>query len=437
MTGVTRGRLAFLRTTGARQSALMGVAMIAAGGLDYAVNVVAGRWLVPVDFGVFVSVTALLQVLLSLSIAIRIVVAFYTAQRAAEADAGQRVGAFVRRAWGWSWRWGLVATLIAASLSPATAAVLNHPDAWPLLAASLMVLALFTRETTYGALQGIQSFTSLGLVQVVQAALRLLLAAVLISAGWRAAGAVLAQPLACFVGVGLTLWWLRPYLRREGRTDDEPVSWRYSISTVAGLAVFGLITNLDALFVRRFQTPLVAGNYGPVVTLERISLFLPWAIGFVLFPKVTGRAATGRDPRPILLLSLGAALAPGLAMTALYFLVPGPLVKLVFTSAYADPGIVLGLAGLAATLYAGTHIWLNYALSLKRHSFVYLFAGVLVLQAGGMYAAGQSLVRMTMAMVAGGLLANLAGYLSTWFPGAVPSIAPGSSPMAPGPGSEA
>jgi O-antigen/teichoic acid export membrane protein len=410
-------RLALLRSAGARQGFIMGTSMILAGGLDYGVNVLAGRWLEPVDFGVFVTVTAILQVLLSLSIAIRMVVAYYTAELSAQAESARRVGSFVRRAWRWSWQWGLLATALAALASPILAPSLQMPDAWPLWAASLMVLALFTREATYGALQGIQAFTGLGVVQVVQASLRLVFAAILVWAGWRAVGAILAQPLAGIAGVGLALWWLRPHFRERGRQDEGKVSWHYSASTMLGLAVFGLMTNLDALFVKRFYSPRIAGYYGPVVTLERISLFLPWAIGFVLFPKVAQRKATGRDARPILLLALAAALLPGLGVTTLYFLFPGTLVRSIFTKAYADPGVILGLASLAATLYAGIHIWLNYALSLKRNVFVYALAGVLALQGLGMYALGRNdLVRMTVTMVLAGLMGNLAGFATTWFP---------------------
>lgn len=127
------------------------------------VNILAGRWLAPVDFGIFISVTALNQILLSLSMAIRIVVASYVAELAVHADSAVRVSAFVRGAWRWSWRWGLVATAGAALVSPALAAVLRYPDAAPLWGACLMVFVVFTRQATYGALQGLQSFTALGL----------------------------------------------------------------------------------------------------------------------------------------------------------------------------------------------------------------------------------------------------------------------------------
>jgi hypothetical protein len=50
---------------------------------------------------------------------------------------------------------------------------------------------------------------------------------------------------------------------------------------------------------------------------------------------------------------MAAALAPGLAITAGYLVAPGLLVRTVFTGAYPDPGIALGLASLAAPLFAG------------------------------------------------------------------------------------
>lgn len=423
--GTLRTRLlALLRSAGARHGAVLGSAMILAGGFDYLVSVLAGRWLGPLDFGVFISVTAVVQVLTLLSIAIRMVVAFYTASLTAQAGATDSVGAFLRRAWRWAWRWGLVSTGLMALASPPLGRALRLPDAWPLWAASLMVLLLFLREVTYGGLQGVQAFTGLGLVQVVQGLLRLVFCAGLIWAGWRAEGAILAQPLASAGCVGVAVWWLRPYFRARGAVASGAVSWHYSASTLLGLAAFGLLTNLDALFVRRYFTPRMAGDYGPVVTLAKISLFVTWAIGLVLFPKVAQRRAAGRDPRPILLLALAAALAPGLGLTAVYFLVPGTLVRTVFTGAYADPGIVLGLAGLAATLYAGLHIWLNYALSLDRKRYVYVLAGVFLLQALGMYWFGRdSLVHMTLAMVSAGLVGNLAGYLVTWFPAPLPQVA--------------
>jgi Na+/melibiose symporter-like transporter len=91
------------------------------------------------------------------------------------------------------------------------------------------------------------------------------------------------------------------------------------------------------------------------------------------------------------------------------------LVKIVFTGAYSDPGIVLGLASLAASLYAGLFIWLNYALSLERPTFVFALIGVVAWQGVGIFLFGrENLVYMTLVMVSAGVVGNLAGFVITW-----------------------
>src|SRR5208337_409922 len=411
------------RSVGLRQSLVLTPAMVLAGGLDYAVNVLAGRWLLPVEFGIFVCVAAILQVLVYLAIAIRNVVAFYTAELSAESDSVNQVGAFVQRAWRWAWQWGLMATALAILISPFLARLLRLPNPWPLWAASPVVLLFFVRPVTDGALQGMQAFAGFGVVQVTQSVLRLLFAAGLIWLGCQAVGAIAALPLACAVVLMLGLWWLRPYFQARGEVG-RPASWHYSSYTLLGLAAFGVLANLDALFVKHFFSPRMAGDYGPVVTLAKISLFLPMAMGIMLLPKAVQRQATGRASRPILLLALTGALVPGMALTIFYFLFPGWLVRMIFTDAYTNPGIVLALASLAASLYAGLNIWLNYALALERPGFVYALVGVLVWQGVGMFMFGrESLVHMTMVMVSAGVMGNLAGFITNWYlvpaPGAV------------------
>ncbi len=414
--GATTVRLlTFLRSIGVRDSLVMAVTMALAGGLDYAVSVLAGRWLVPVEYGIFIAVAAVLQVLAQLTNTIRNVVAFYAAELSAKRDSSQGVGAFVQSAWRWGWKWGLLATAVMAMLSPALARTLRLPNAWPLWAASPVVLLFFIRTVTDGALQGLQKFAGFGVVQVVQSLLRLLFAAGLIWLGSQAVGAIVALPAAMVGVLALALWLLRPYFQDRSRVVARRVSWHYSSHTLMGLAAFAVLANMDALFVKHFFSPSIAGDYGPVVTLAKMSLFIPLAMGIVLLPKATRRRVGGRDPRPILLLALAATLLPGFALTAVYFLYPGSLVRTIFTAAYTSPGMVLGLVNLAATFYAGLNIWLNYALSLERLSFIYILVGVLIWQGIGMYFFGRdSLVHMSLVMVSAGLAGNLAGFATTW-----------------------
>lgn len=400
-------------SSSAVQSSFMAVAMIVAGGFDYVVNIVAGRRLAPTEFFVFVTVTAVLQVMVQVTNVIRNIVAYYTAESTVYPDATARVGSVLGRSWRWAWRWGLIAMAAMALLSPLLARFLRIDTVWPLWAASFALLLLFLRPVTDGALQGVQRFFGLGSVQMLQSFLRLLFATLLIYLGWQATGAVVALPLGSTIALLLAVWLLRSFFRAPAPdAPPRPISWRYSAYTLVGLLAFALMANVDPIIVRRLFGDAAAEAYAPVVTLGKMNLFIPLGIGLVLFPKATQRHAAGRDSRPVLLLALAATLLPGLILTLLYWAFPGLIVRTVFGEAYTDPGSLLALVGLATTLYAGVNIWLNYALSLERHLYVFALAAIVIGEIATMVLQ-VDLQGIALIMVAAGFLGNLAGALMT------------------------
>jgi O-antigen/teichoic acid export membrane protein len=393
---------------------MMAGAMVIAGGFDALVNVVAGRMLVKEQFAVFIAVVALIQVLVNVTNVIRTVVAYYTAEFTAEQGGAARVNAFFHKGWSWSWRWGIIATLTMLLLSPLIARFMKIDSPWSLVAASFALLMLFVRPVTDGTLQGIQNFLGLSVVQVLQSALRLAFAILLISLGLEAFGAIAALPLATTSALLVAVWFLRDFFKNPQKNIAVPsVSLRYSLFTLLGLGSYALLINLDAIAVKRFFSEAVAGDYGTVVTLGKINLFATLGIGMVLFPKATQRQALGKDSRPVLMLALAATLGVGLALTLFYFLASGPLVTTIFSATYNDPGILLGLVGIATTLYAAISIWLNYALSLQKQSFVVGLAILVLLVIGAMFIYHPSTIAIAWIMIAAGITGNIIGAATT------------------------
>ena len=399
---------------GSVQGTMMAGAMVIAGGFDALVNVAAGRMLVKEQFAVFIAVVALIQVLVNVTNVIRTVVAYYTAEFTAEQGGAARVNAFFHKGWSWSWRWGIIATLTMLLLSPLIARFMKIDSPWPLVAASFALLMLFVRPVTDGTLQGIQNFLGLSVVQVLQSALRLAFAILLISLGLEAFGAIAALPLATTSALLVAVWFLRDFFKNPQKNIVVPsVSLRYSLFTLLGLGSYALLINLDAIAVKRFFSEAVAGDYGTVVTLGKINLFATLGIGMVLFPKATQRQALGKDSRPVLMLALAATLGVGLALTLFYFLASGPLVTTIFSATYNDPGILLGLVGIATTLYAAISIWLNYALSLQKQSFVVGLAILVLLVIGAMFIYHPSTIAIAWIMIAAGITGNILGAATT------------------------
>lgn len=388
--------------------------MVIAGGFDALVNILSGRWLGKEQFAVFVAVTALLQIAVQLTNVIRNVAAYYTAELTVKSESLSAIRTFLRKNWRWGWRWGIVATGAGLLLSPFIARFMRIDTPWPLIAGSLALLMLFVRPVTDGTLQGIQDFIGLGTVQVLQSALRLVFAAVLILIGWQAFGAMLSLPMATTTAMLVAVWFLRDYFQKPDKQVAAPnISVRYSAFTLIGLLSFALLVNIDAIVVKRFFSETIAGDYGTVVTLGKINLFATLGIGMVLFPKATQRHSAGLDPRPVLILALAATLLVGAVLTTTYFFFSGLIVQTIFTDVYADPGIVLGLVGVATTLYAAISIWLNYALSLDRHSFVVSLAVLVVLVVVAMGFFHESLVIIATIMIVAGVVGNIAGAATT------------------------
>jgi O-antigen/teichoic acid export membrane protein len=174
-----------------------------------------------------------------------------------------------------------------------------------------------------------------------------------------------------------------------------------------------MLVNMDALLVKAAFDPQTAGNYAPVVTLGKINAFISFAIAIVLFPKTTQRQMTGRDTRPILSIALLAVIIPGFILTGVYLMVPGGLVDFLFGGAYQDPGLVLGLVGLATTFYGALYIWLNYGLSLERSTIVYIMVAIAIFQAVGFLFFHDSILSIATVMVVTSIIGNLAAAVST------------------------
>ncbi len=415
-TGTMKQQLLSLSRRPAMQQGLLLIAATTlAYGLDYLFNLVAGRLLEPAEFGIYIALAGVAQVLVVASVVVRTVVTRYVAQYQARPDAREHQRAFGRAALAWTWRWGLGATAAAALLSWPLARFLRLPQVAPALALAAAVLLLALRPVTDGLLQGQGRFGQLGLVQFIQAGLRLLLGAGLMLLGLGAFGALAALPLASLVALAYGLWILG-LLRRKAQTATVtlPGLLRYSTFTAAGLLGFALLVNMDAILVKRFFEPVPAGQYGAAVTLAKVIQFFPLAIIMILFPVAARRRAAQRDPAVVLLpaLALVGGLCGGIAL--LYFLYPGRIIEIVFRDAYRLDGPVLGLLGLAMALLSLANVWLNYFLSIERTRYVYLVGLGVVLQLGLMMAFHRALWQLPAAMIANGAWLLVAGIWLFW-----------------------
>ena len=338
------------------------VATFVANVLGYGYQVVMARLLRPQEYAVL---TALFGILILESISSQVIQSA-TAKLAAQYRARDEEGAlhaFVRR---WAVRVGGGAAaigLLVAVLSGALAGAL----ALPALSVALLGLTLFLALSfTFGLglLQGLARFVWMGTALIAQAGARLAVGAVLVLAGLGVDGAFTGATAAIAISLAVLAIPLVPLFRaaRGSAVKHElgAAETRFFALSAVVLLAYAALTNIDAVLARSLLGPDEAGAYAGAITMGKIVLFAPIAIGFLLLERTARAHARGEDTDRALYLALGFVVATSGVVAVAYLLLPEVLVPIVVGSQYPETAKIVGTYGVAALANALLNLWISY-----------------------------------------------------------------------------
>jgi O-antigen/teichoic acid export membrane protein len=103
-----------------------------------------------------------------------------------------------------------------------------------------------------------------------------------------------------------------------------------------------------------------AGAYAGAITMGKIVLFAPIAVGFLLLERTARAHAKGEDTDRALFLALGVVLATSGPVAAAYVLAPELIVPIVVGSQYPETVKIVGIYGVAALANALLSLWIAY-----------------------------------------------------------------------------
>lgn len=338
------------------------VATFVANVLGFGYQVVMARLLSPAEFAVL---TALFGILVLESISSQVIQAA-TAKLAAQYRAREEeaaLHAFVRR---WGVRVGggaAVVGLLVVVLSGAIAGALALP-ALPvaLLGVTLFLALIFTFGL--GLLQGLARFVWMGSALIAQAGGRLLIGVVLVLTGLGVDGAFTGATAAIALSLIVVGTPLLPLLgAARGSTVRHELGsaeTRFFALAAVVLLAYAALTNIDAVLARSLLRPEDAGAYAGAITMGKIVLFAPIAIGFLLLERTARAHARDEDTDRALYLALGFVLATSGLVAAAYVVLPEFLVPLVVGSQYPETTKIVGTYGAAALANALLSQWISY-----------------------------------------------------------------------------
>jgi O-antigen/teichoic acid export membrane protein len=330
--------------------------------LAYGYQVVQARLLSPAEYS---ALTALFGILILESVSSQVIQSA-TATLAAQYNARDEedaLHAFVRR---WSTRVLLAGAALGAIvllLSPFIASTLSLPAVSVALLGITMFLALvFT--FAIGLLQGLARFVWMGLALISQAGARLAVGVALVLVGLGVDGAFTGATAAIAVSLLIAAIPLVPLLRTA---HGSPVTHelgaaetRFFVLSAIILLAYAALTNIDAVLARSLLSEDDAGAYAGAITMGKIVLFAPLAVGFLLLERTARSHARAEDTDRALVIALGFVLVTSGAVALAYVAAPGFLVPLVVGTKYPDTVGFVGIYGIAALSNALLNLWIAY-----------------------------------------------------------------------------
>jgi O-antigen/teichoic acid export membrane protein len=354
---------------------------IAAGNLgNYLFHFASARLLGPASYGDVASLVAVIGLISLPLVGVQVAVARYVA---GFVESGARRSSVVFFSKGLRLA-VVIGALMAAFLCALAFPLRNFLGIDSLLAVVLTALVAapsLAGPVVWGMAQGLQRFVLFSVSIGIGPAMRPVLAAILLAAGFGVAGAMGATLIAGVVAVVVPLVLLRTWIIRD-RGSPSPVPGRevasFLVPAMVGVLSITSLTTIDVIVAKAALSDHDAGIYGSASLIGRVILYLPAAIVLVLLPKVAAREAAGRQSRDVLMKSLLVTIGFCAVATVTYAVAPKLLVFLAFGSSFEAASGLLWMFALAMSGYAVLNVLLAYHLGrgASRFSFI-LLAGAL------------------------------------------------------------
>jgi O-antigen/teichoic acid export membrane protein len=288
-------------------------------------------------------------------------------------------------------RWSrelLLALLALALLSVLAraplAALLNVEQEWAAAAVPVTAALWLLLSLQRGLLQATRAYGAVGLSLVLEALGRLAVGVLLVAAGLDATGAYLGT----LASLGIAAVALAVVLRRRlgppaPRAPRHPLRAlvRGAATPIAVLMLVAALQNVDVIVAKHALDEDTAGVYAAATVAAKALVWIAFGLGLWVLPEATRRAASGRDPRPVLGRALGLIAAIAAVALAVYATVPGLLLRIAFGAEYERGEAVLLALGGAYALLAVTYLAAQFLLGLHRRAFAAVLAAGAVLEA--------------------------------------------------------
>jgi O-antigen/teichoic acid export membrane protein len=318
---------------------------------------------------------------------------------------------------------GVILGILFAAGSPWIGGFFSLPVGYVLAVAAGMPVAL-ALPLLIGELQGQQQFFNFSVLNVGQAALKLV-GAIALGLALGPVGVVLGLGLAATISYGIVFWLLRRRLAIRFTMPWLRAAAHYLVLILPSTVALSVLLSADVLLVKHFFSGREAGEYSAVAALGRAIFWGAAGVAAVLFPKVIYVESQGRSGLRIVGVSLGLVAIGGVASLAVLGSVARPVLTAFAGSAYAGGATILPLYAIAMTLLGAATVLVATHQSRARAGFLTVLLPVSVAEAVLIVIFHQSLTQVVwvVTLSMGALVTGLAILMAGQPPAHLPIVA--------------
>jgi O-antigen/teichoic acid export membrane protein len=339
---------------------------------NYIFNVLMGHMLGPADYGIFVSLMALLTIISVPSGVLQTIAIKFTSVFLAKGEKGKIkfLLDFLSKK---TILLSAIAFLLLIAFSYPLSKFLNIANPYPLFFLSFSMLVLFLLPINRGILQGLQEFTSYSINLILEPIIKIILSVLLIIWGFKVNGAIAAYVLSIFLVYLFSFWFLKNVIKQKETRFDARAILKYSLPVLVGFFLINLLSSVDILVVKHYFNSQQAGLYSCLSTIAKIVLYFSLPFVSAMFPKISELFTKEKKHFAILAQTFGIVAVLSLVIMIVFTMFPDIIVKLLFGAQYLPISPYLGKMSLAMFLLILINVFFNYYFSIGKYKFIFYF----------------------------------------------------------------
>lgn len=337
--------------------------------INYAFNLIMGRMLSVSDYGLLISLIALVSLLTLFQGSFTTLFAKFAAKYSVHKDYGSEKS-FIKFSTKIIFIVAIGFLLCLVLFIVPLSRFLHVSNFFLMICVFLTVFISILGSLPSGILQGHLKFKYLAGVNVFGAIIKLIFGIGLVMAGFGVVGGILAVLALFIIPYIISSLYVYYYTNRhiaESKSvhidfisEFKKASGPFLVASIA----ITILQASDVIFARHFFNNIMAGQYAALSLMGKAIFYITSPIYFVFFPLIAHKTEKKEDTTGTLLLASVIILACSGLFTVIYFLYPQIILSIFFPSAgYAILSAYLGFYSLYILIFSICFLLFNYFLS--------------------------------------------------------------------------